>query len=97
MDGANVVMQDAIDPRAPYIPGATAPALYPGREVRVRRRTGHGFSPEQTKQFWNEVLEPVTREHVLPNRDRADLIITLSSQQMPVQARLLRGPRSQGA
>lgn len=29
-------MQDAIDPRAPYVPGATAPALYPGREVRVR-------------------------------------------------------------
>ena len=29
-------MQDATDPSAPYMSGATAPALYPAREIRVR-------------------------------------------------------------
>lgn len=67
-----------------------------GRELRVRRRTSAGFTPDQMRQFWAEVLEPVTREHVLPSRERADLVITLSPQQMPVRAKLLRGPRSHG-
>lgn len=38
MDGADTAMQDATDTRAPYVPGATAPALpfSPTREIRVR-------------------------------------------------------------
>ena len=35
-DGAMTAMQDASDTLAPYLPGATAPVLYPAREVRVR-------------------------------------------------------------
>ncbi|MBM4410457.1 MAG: HD domain-containing protein [Chloroflexi bacterium] len=35
-DGANTAMQDATDTRAPYVSGATAPALFPVREIHVR-------------------------------------------------------------
>jgi pantothenate kinase-related protein Tda10 len=66
------------------------------RKIREDSDGRSGFSLVQMQAFWDEALAPSVTDHVLPNRERADLVIEIGPAREIIAARRQASDRAHG-